>query len=113
METIQLIITILSLITGFGSVCVMVYGLSKFLTKPQDTLNQRVTVCETKIDEHERRLNKGDEHFNDNDEAIQILLRSLISLIEFEIQYVTADNKPISEDLKKAKDNLNDYLAKR
>ena len=76
-------------------------------------MEKRVTVAETKIDEIERKLEKGNDHFKENDEAIQILLRSLISLIEFEIQYMTVENKPISEDLKKAKDNLNDFLARK
>ncbi len=113
MEVIQYILTAISLITGFGSVCVLVYGFGKFLNKPQDTLAQRVTVLETKQEETERRLTKGTERFKENNEASQVMLKSLIALIEFEIQNLTNEGKEITPGLERAKNDLNEFLIRK
>lgn len=113
MEIIQTVSTVVSLIISFGTLCVMIYGFAKFLNKPHDTLEERVIVLETKQKETEQRLTKGNDRFKEHDEAINVMLRSLIALIDFEIQYLSAESKPVSDDLKIAKNNLNDFLARK
>lgn len=109
----QATLTILQLILAAGNLVIMIYALSKFLAKPHDSLSQRVTVLEVKVNEHDLALKKGNDRFKEQDSANEVLLTSLLALIEFEIQYLLTEDKPISRDLEKAKDKLHAYLAKR
>lgn len=113
MEIAQIILTVMSLITSFGSVCMLMYGFAKFLNKPHDTLEERIVVLETKQKETEQRLQKGNDRFQEQDQANEVLLKSLIALIEFEIQYLLAEGKSVSDGLRKAKDDLNSFLVKK
>lgn len=109
----QAILTIIQLCLAIGNLAIMLYALSKFLTKPHDTLSQRVTVIEVKIKEIDEALKRGNDKFREHDEAVEVLLTSLFALIEFEIQYVAAEGKAISKDLERAKDKLHEYLTRR
>lgn len=113
MEVIQMVSTIVSLILSLGTLCVMIYGFGKFINKPHDSLEERVMALEIKQKETEQRLQKGNDKFREQDEANEVLLKSLIALLEFEIQYLLTENKPVSDDLKRAKADLNSFLAKK
>ena len=74
----------------------------------------------SKVDEHEIRINKiesslyhGNDRFREQENTNEVLLKSLLALIEFEIQYCITENKPISKDLERAKEDLHAYLSKR
>lgn len=109
----QAILTILQLFLAIGNLVIMIYALSKFLAKPHDSLTQRVTVLEIKVNEHDMVLEKGNDRFKNQDATNEVLITSLLALIEFEIQYLLKEEKPISKELEKAKDKLHEYLAKR
>ena len=111
MEAIQLVLVVLSLITSFGTACTMAYTFTRFLSKPRDTLNERVATVEIKLEEIERALEKGSKHFEEVDRANEVMIHSVLALIEFEIQYCLTEHKDLSDDLKKAKENLHNYLA--
>lgn len=113
METPQIFISICSLVTSIAAVCTIVYGFGKFLAKPYDTLEQRVTVLEVKQQEMEREKNKLDVRCKEQDETNEVLIRSTLALIEYEIQSCLTENKPMSDDLKQAKKDLQNYLAKK
>ncbi len=73
-----------------------------------------------KVEEHEVRIGKiesslflGNDRFREQDNMNEILLRSLIALIEYEIQFCITEDKPITKDLEKAKDDLHTFLSKR
>lgn len=73
-----------------------------------------------KVEEHEVRIGKiesslflGNDRFREQDNMNEILLRSLLALIEYEIQYCITENKPITKELEKAKDDLHGFLSKR
>lgn len=73
-----------------------------------------------KVEEHEVRIGKiesslflGNDRFREQDNMNEILLRSLIALIEYEIQFCIQEDKPITKDLEKAKDDLHAFLSKR
>lgn len=73
-----------------------------------------------KVEEHEVRLNKvesslylGNDRFREQENTNEVLLRSLLALIEFEITYLLQEGKPISKDLERAKDDLHSFLSKR
>ena len=73
-----------------------------------------------KVEEHEVRIGKiesslflGNDRFREQENTNEVLLRSILALVEFEIQYCITENKPISKDLEKAKDDLHGFLSKR
>jgi hypothetical protein len=113
MQTIQYIAMIFSLFISFGTLCTMLYGIVKFINKPRDTMEKRVTVLEAWRGEVDISLKKGNDNFREQDIANEIVLKSVLALIEFEIQYCLTEGKPISKDLEKVKDELHGFLAKR
>ena len=104
LQLVQLILASLNII-------IIIYGFYIFLTKPRNTLEKRVQVLELKIAEVEKSLLKGNDHFRSQDETLEVLIRSTLALIEFEVQYCITEAKPISDDLKKVKENLHIYLS--
>ena len=61
----------------------------------------------------ELSLLKKDERIRELDESNGVIMRSVLALIEFEIQYCLTENKPMSKGLEKAKESLDDYIAKK
>ena len=112
-ENIQTAMTIMQFILTFGNLCIMMYALKTFLNKPHDTLEERVAVLEAKQDEVERRLHQGNKRFDEQDDTNEVILNSVLALIEFEIQYCLTEGKPISPDLDKAKNSLHKFLSRR
>lgn len=96
-----------------GNFCIMLYAFKKFLDKPKNDVLSRVAELEVKVKEHDERLLRGNKEFNEQDETNQVLISSVLALIEFEIQYCLTEHKEISSELQAAKDNLHGYLAKR
>ena len=94
METLQVVLTVLSLFISLCTVSTLVYGFGKFLTKPHDTLEQRVTVLEVKQKEIEREKDKLSDRCKEQDDTNEVLTRSTLALIEFEIQYCLTEKKP-------------------
>lgn len=109
-DTIQMILT---LIISLANLCVLMYGLYKFTKKPHDTLDQRVTALEVQIENIKDSLNQGQDKFRAHDESIKVLIHSTLALIEFEIQYCLIEHKEMSESLKKAKEDLHNFLSDR
>ena len=106
-------ISIMQMILTFGNLCIMGYAFTKFLSKPHDTLEQRVTNLEVRVDEIEDSLKQGNDRFREQINTNEVLINSVLALIEFEIQYCFTEDKPISSGLEKAKDDLNRFLARR
>jgi len=85
----------------------------KKANEPIESLDKRVTILEEKQRDTELSLKKGNTRFESQDKTNEVLIRSTFALIEFEIQYCLTENKPISGDLERAKDELHDYLYKK
>ena len=110
---IQVILPVLQLILAFCNICIMGYVFVRFVGKPHTTLEARVAVLENDMKEVKHALRQGNNRFQEQDTTNEILIRSLLALIEFEIQYCLTENKPISDDLRRAKDDLHNFLSKR
>ena len=108
--TVQMILTLL---ISVANLCVMMYGLYKFTKKPHDTLEQRVTTLEVEVTNIKTSLNQGQDKFRALHEAVKVLLHSSLALIEWEMQYCLIEHKEMSESLKKAKDDLHNFLSDR
>ena len=103
----------LQLILSVGNVCILGYALFKFISKPHDTLETRVTTVELKVSEIESYLKQGNDRFRELYDTSEVLLRTTIALIDFEIQYCLTENKPLSKDLEKAREELHTYLSRK
>lgn len=107
----DVIIKIAQLVLTLFNIIIILYGFYIFLTKPRTSLEKRVQALEIKLAEVEKSLLKGNDHFRSQDETLEVLIRSTLALIEFEVQYCITENKPISDDLKKVKEDLHIYLS--
>lgn len=110
---IQTIQSILTLILSGANLCVLGYALFRFTKKPHDTLDKRVTALEVETKNIKESLNHGQDKFRAHDESIKVLLHSSLALIEWEIQYCLIEHKEMSESLKKAKEDLHNFLAEK
>lgn len=113
MHLIEIIMMGMQFFLTFCNVCIMMYAFKIFLKKPQKSLEERVVVLETIVKEQKASLQQGNDKFRSLERAIEVIIHSLMALIEFEVQYCITEKKPMSEELKEAKDDLHGFLAKR
>lgn len=111
--SVTTILPILQLILAGGNICVLGFALFKFLNRPHDTLNERVTSLEVDVKEIKQSLREGNDRFKEQEDTNEVLIRSVFALLEFEVHYCETEQKPISKNLERAKDDLHDYLAKK
>ena len=109
----QVLVTIMQMILSFANICILAYAFVKFLNRPRDLIEDRVTTCEVQIKEIKESLKLGNDNFAEQDKTNSVLIHSIMALIEFEIQYCLTEKKPMSKDLEKAKDDLHEFLSKR
>ena len=83
------------------------------MNKPHDTLEDRVNAHDVEIKEIKSSLLQGNDRFREQDDTNEVLIHSVLALIEFEIQYCLTEHKEPSKDLERAKDDLHSYLSKR
>lgn len=100
------IMTGMQMILAFCNICVIGYGFYKFLNTPRDSMEQRITTLEVEV----KNLKSSQE--NDQD-TLKVLTRSTLALIEFEMQYCMTENKDMSDSLKAAKRDLEEFLSQR
>lgn len=103
----------LKILLQFANVVVLGYALFKFLNKPHSTLETRVNEHEVKIKEIEDSLKQGNDRFRKQEDTNEVLIRSVFALLEFEVHYCETEQKPITKNLERAKDDLHDYLAQK
>ena len=96
-----------------AQIITLVYAAYKFTRKPHDTLESRIAAIEVKLSEIERSLHQGNDRFREQEDTNEILLRCTFALLEFEVHYCETEQKPISKNLEKAKDDLHDFLARK
>lgn len=109
----QSILTIMQMVLTFGNICVIGYAFVKFVGRPHNTLDRRVTELEVKCKEMEQSLYQGNDRFRAQNDTNEVLIHSTLALIEYEIQYCLTEHKPMSKDLEKAKEELHRYLSKK
>lgn len=95
-----------TLFLSFGNCCMMVAVFIRFLSAPHKNILDRVTDLEKKVKELE-------DDSSEQKKALQVIMHSVLALIEFEMQYCLTEHKDMSEGLKKAKDDLHGFLADR
>lgn len=111
---------IVAFVIGLLGAILTVLNIIDKVTTMKDKSETPFKALVVKVDEHEDRLNKvesslyqGNDRFREQENTNEVLLRSLLALIEFEITYLLQEGKPISKDLEKAKDELHSFLSKK
>lgn len=103
----------MGLFLQFANIMIILWAFKNFLRKPQDTLEERVNAHEVEIKEIKQSLLQGNDRFRVQDDTNEVLIKSVLALVEFEMQYCLTEKKPMSNGLEKAKASLDDYLAKK
>lgn len=111
--TTEMLLTGMQIFISFANICILLYALYKFLNKPHDTLEQRVISIETEVKDIKESLHQGNDRFRSQEDTNEVLIHSVLALIEFEIQYCLTEHKEMSKDLEKAKEDLHSYLARK
>jgi hypothetical protein len=109
---IQAILSILQLVLTFGNVCVIGYAFIKFIGKPRDDIITKVNALEYEIKEIKRSLMQGNDRFRAQDSTNEVIIRSVVALIDFEVHYCETEQRPLSKSLEKARDELHEYFAR-
>ena len=107
------ILPVLQTLLAIANITIIGYGFYKFINKPHDNLEARVSTLELEHREIKQSLLQGNDRFRDQEDTNQVLIHSILALIEFEIQYCLTEHKEMSKDLEKAKDDLHHFLSKR
>lgn len=107
------ILPILQAILTSGNICVLAYALFNFLKKPQNSLEQRVSVTEIKIKEIEASLLQGNDRFREQESTNEVMQSCMLALIDFELAYCIHTSYEDTDDLMKAKTELRKHLSRK
>lgn len=106
-----------------ANIIAILFAAYKFTKKPQESLEERVSALEKRIEKDEteadlrqkeidQQLKQGNDKFRSISNMIEVLLTCTLALINFEVHYCETEHKEISEDLEDARKVLNKCLAK-
>lgn len=110
-DMVQHIQSNLSLFFDIAQLVTILYALYKFTRKPHDSLSERVTVLETEVKNLKADISSEKEKRMTLEKAVKMALHSILALIEFEMQYCISEHKEMSDGLKKAKEDLHEFLS--
>ena len=85
---------------------------NSFIDKIYDEIKEMKASFDQKIADMEASLQRGNDRFKKQYKAMEVIINSVFALLEFEVHYCESEQKPISKNLEKAKDDLHAYLAK-
>lgn len=95
-----------------GQLAVMLWAFKTFITKPHNTLEERVAVLEARQKDQEESLRRGNNRFDEIARIAEILIRATSALIDFEAHYCETEHKNSSPQLDNAKEELDAYLSR-
>lgn len=105
------ILPILQLVLTSANIIILAYAFFKFLNKPQDTLNTRVTLLETELRDIKASLAQGNDKFKEQERTNATFKSVMLAFVDFEIAYCLHTNYEFTEDLMKAKQELQEYVS--
>lgn len=79
-STLQTILLVCNLVA-------ILYGFKKFLSRPHDTLEQRVNMLEVRIQDVERVISKNTDEIQEHKDDLELLRECVEALIDFELAY--------------------------
>lgn len=118
--TAAVLLPYLQTFLAIGNVCVMLYALKTFLTKPQTTLEEKHLALEKRIDAHDteikdikKSLDTTREKYKDQKDLNTVFINCMLAFIDFGMSCCAQNDNSDCEGLEEAKKALQDYLAKR
>lgn len=111
------------LILKLANVLMLGFMFWKFTRKPQESLEERVSALEERMEkaeaeadlrqkEIEQQLRQGNDKFRSIGNFLEVLLTCTLALINWEVHYCESEHKDISSDLEDARKALNKCLSK-
>lgn len=107
MEYVNQFMVICSYIITIGGAAGVIYSAYKHAKKPKDNIEERLSVNEKEIEEIKRKLDNDYASIQDIKDDMNLLMRSVFSLIENKI---TGNN---IDGLKKTRDDLIHALTEK
>lgn len=100
----QLLCTAVITLGGAGAIII---GIIKWAHKPTDSRDETLKRHDELFDNDNKRLNELEEWRKESDEAQRVMMKSLLAMMSHEIDGNHLD------DLKKSRDDLQEYLIRR
>lgn len=100
-------------VLAIGNICIMLYALKTFISKPHLSLEEKVNEHEVKIKDIEKSLLQGNDRFRDQEATNEVMQSCMLALIDFELSYCIHTSYEDTEDLTKARDVLRRHLARK
>lgn len=105
---------------AIGNLAIMLWALKTFLAKPQTTLAEEVKAIQKRMDANDIILgdikksldNSHDKHREQKD-TNEMFITCMLAFIDFEIAFCQHTSYDSTDDLFRAKETLQKYLAKR
>lgn len=120
MDQLQIMMQISQFILTLCNLAIMAAIFKNFLNKPRNETKEQLKAMEERIialevgqKDMKQSLYLGNDKFRDQKEINEIILNSIIALIEFNIESCILQQQNPSEELKKAKANLNAFFARK
>lgn len=110
---IQTLLPILQIVLTSANILVLGYAFMRFLSKPHNTLENRVTALELETKEMKQSLLQGNDRFRAQEDTNEVMMICMLALIDFELSYCAHTNYDHTEDLIKAKNLLREHLARK
>lgn len=114
------ILPYLQTMLAIGNLCIMLWALKTFLTKPRTTLEEQVKELEKKIialelrlGDDEKSLTISHEKHREQKETNEMFITVVLAFIDFEIAFCQSTEYKQTGDLIKAKETLQKYLTKK
>lgn len=105
---------------AIGNLCIMLWALKAFLTKPHTTLEERVKELEKRIitlevknGEIEKSLTISHDKHREQKNTNEMFITVVLAFIDFEIAFCQQTRYENTNDLIKAKKTLQEYLTKK
>ena len=117
---VQSVLPILQLLLAICNIVIISYGGYKFLNRPHDTLEKKHEALEKRVEEHDVRLKEiddslhhGNDKFRDQKDLNEVFINCMLAFIDFERAYCAHTGYEDTEDLDKARDTLQKFLARK
>ena len=108
----------LKLLLQVANVVIIGYGLYKFLHRPQDTIQEEIKKIQAKqvahdllIKEMQKELDASFEKHREQERTNAVFKKVFLLLANFEVAFCLHSGYEHTEDLTKAKEELDNYLA--
>lgn len=116
----ELFSELLKVVLQVANIVIIAYALYRHLNKPHDDLEQKHEALEKRVSEHdlkikevEESLKQGNDRFREQEQTNATFKSVMLAFVDFEIAYCLHTNYEFTDDLMKAKKELQDYLAKK